>query len=75
MSRDPAAQTWPVFRKIANAAVCAATARSGASAKTMFGPLPPHSVQTGFMFDSAEYFMNSLPTSVEPVKPTTSMSG
>ena len=58
-----------------NAAVCAATARSGASAKTMFGPLPPHSVHTGFMFDSAEYFMKSLPTSVEPVNPTTSMSG
>ncbi len=40
----------------------------------MLGDLPPHSSQTCFMLDSPEYFRKYLPTSVEPVKASTSTS-
>ncbi len=51
-SREPAVQTSPWLKAMALAAASAAALRSGASAKTMFGLLPPASSQTRFMFDS-----------------------
>ncbi|MCY1429432.1 hypothetical protein D9M71_453490 [compost metagenome] len=52
--REPAVQTSPWLKAMAPAADSAAACRSAASAKTMFGLLPPASSQTRFMFDSPE---------------------
>ncbi|MCY1554586.1 hypothetical protein D9M68_911670 [compost metagenome] len=53
-SREPAVQTSPWLKAMALAADSAAACRSGASANTMFGLLPPASSQTRFMLDSPE---------------------
>ena len=50
--REPATQTRPWLTALPAAAASAAACRSGASAKTMFGLLPPASSHTRFMFDS-----------------------
>ena len=63
--RDPAEHVWPAFWKIAFATPCAARSRS-ASAKTMFGDLPPSSITTGTTL-SAAILATPMPTSTEPV--------
>ena len=47
---------------------------SGGEASTTAGDLPPHSSVTSLRLDSAEYWRNSRPTSVEPVNVTLSTS-
>ncbi|REH48630.1 hypothetical protein BCF44_105489 [Kutzneria buriramensis] len=69
---DAAVHISPESKKIPHAAVSAAASRSGASAKTMFGDLPPSSSHTRLRLESAEYRRTSRPTSVDPVKVTTS---
>ena len=72
-SREPALQHCPWLKKIAFAAPGIAASRS-ASAKTMFGDLPPSSSVTFFRLPAAACTI-SLPTSVEPVNATLSTSG
>ncbi len=74
-SREPAEHISPWLKKIADAAASAARSRSGQSAITMLGDLPPHSSDTRLRFDCPAYSMISLPVRVEPVKamPSTSM--
>ena len=64
-SREPAAHTWPVLKKMPRAAPAPPCSRS-ASGKTMTGDLPPSSSVTRFRLPAAA-FRISLPTSVEPV--------
>ena len=66
-------QTWPAFRKRAQAAPRTATSRS-ASSKTMSGSMPPSSRLTRFSF-SAHLTAIRVPTAVEPVKAMQATSG
>lgn len=68
--REPAVQTWPERQKMPHAAALEAAARS-ASAKTMFGDLPPSSSETRLRERDASS-MTRLPLAVEPVKETMS---
>ncbi|CFP63609.1 Uncharacterised protein [Bordetella pertussis] len=52
--REPAMQTSPWLEKIASAATWAARSRSGQSANTIWGDLPPHSSQTRLRLDWPE---------------------
>ena len=71
--RVPAQQTSPWLKKTPVMAPCTAAGTS-ASAKTMFGDLPPSSSDTRFRV-SADSRWISFPTSVEPVNATLSISG
>jgi hypothetical protein len=73
-SREPAEHISPWLKKIANAAAVAARSRSGASASTMFGDLPPHSSPTFLRFDCAASCMTVLPVAVDPVNAMQSTS-
>jgi hypothetical protein len=64
-SREPAEQVWPAFWTTELTITGAAASRS-ASAKTMFGDLPPSSSVTGTQL-SAAAFVISVPTSDDPV--------
>ena len=68
-----AQQSWPVLAKTLIGDSAAARSQL-ASAKTMFGDLPPNSSDTRLM-SSAPNFMMVAPTSVEPVKPILRTSG
>ena len=68
-----AQQSCPVLAKTLIGDSAAARSQS-ASAKTMFGDLPPSSSDTRLM-SSAASFMIVVPTSVEPVKPIFRTSG
>ena len=59
---------WPEFRNLHIIAPATASDRS-ASSKTMNGALPPSSSETFFTWP-AHWAIRSLPTSVEPVKPS-----
>ena len=72
-SRLPAQQHWPWLKNSAKCDPSAAASRS-ASAKTMFGLLPPSSSVTRLRFVRAAACMISLPTSVLPVNATLSTS-
>ena len=66
-------QVWPELRNLQSMAPATAASRS-ASSKTMKGALPPSSSET--CFSCAEHCcISSLPTSVEPVKPSLRTSG
>ena len=67
--------TSPWLKAMAAAAASAAATRSGASAKTMLGLLPPASSQTRFMFDSPAWTKSCLAMRVDPVKTRVSTSG
>ena len=66
-------QVWPELRYLHVTAPSTAASRS-ASSKTMKGALPPSSSDT-FLTWPAHWAMRSLPTSVEPVKPSLRTSG
>ena len=72
-SREPAQQTWPWLKKIPLTIPSTAWSR-GASSKTMFAALPPSSRVTDVPLPATARAMD-LPTSVDPVKATLSMSG
>ena len=61
-------QVWPEFLNLHIIAPATASDRS-ASSKTMNGALPPSSSETFFTWP-AHWAIRSLPTSVEPVKPS-----
>ena len=61
-------QVWPEFLNLHIIAPATASSRS-ASSKTMNGALPPSSSETFFTWP-AHWAIRSLPTSVEPVKPS-----
>src|SRR5271166_3735113 len=66
-------QVWPILRNFE--AIAPSTAAStSASSNTMNGALPPSSSPTFFTVPAA-WRMRSLPTSVEPVKPTKRTAG
>jgi hypothetical protein len=71
----PALQFSPMFQKIASRIFGAMWSSGGASAITTWGLLPPSSNTTRLRFVSALWWRKLRPTSVEPVKATTSMSG
>src|SRR3954462_11001018 len=71
---DPAEHISPWLKKMAYAAAVGARSRSGQSASTMFGDLPPHSSDTFLRFDSAAACMTVLPVAVEPVNAMQSTS-
>ena len=58
--REPALHTSPWLKKMPKAAAVAAASRSGQSAITMCGVLPPHSSETCFMLDSPAYSQEIL---------------
>ena len=66
-------QVWPELRNLQSSAPATASSRS-ASSKTMNGALPPSSSDT-FFTCPAHCAISSLPTSVEPVKPSLRTSG
>src|SRR6187455_1701833 len=67
-NREPAEHISPWLKKMAYAAAVAALSRSGQSAITMLGDLPPHSSDTFLRFDCAAYCITVLPVAVDPVK-------
>lgn len=67
-------QTSPWLKKMPWATDLAAASRSGASANTTCGLLPPHSSQTRLRLDRPEYCSSFAPVAVEPVKASTSTS-
>ena len=69
----PAQQHWPWLKYRPKCEPSTAASRS-ASAKTMFGLLPPSSNVTRFSSTRAAACMMSLPVSVEPVNATLSTS-
>ena len=72
-SREPAQHTWPWLKKMPF--TIPSTAWSiAASSNTMFADLPPSSSVSGIPRPASAAWM-SLPTAVEPVKATLSMSG
>ena len=73
-SREPAEHISPWLKKMAKAAAVAARSRSGQSASTMLGDLPPHSSDTFLRFDCAAAVMTALPVAVEPVNAMQSTS-
>ena len=72
-SREPAQQTWPWLKKMPFTMPSTAWSR-GASSNTMLAALPPSSRVT-FLRVGAQARAICLPTSVEPVNATLSMSG
>src|SRR5208282_4634478 len=66
-------QVWPMLRNFETIAPSTAASTS-ASSNTMNGALPPSSSPTFFTVPAA-WRMRSLPTSVEPVKPTKRTAG
>ena len=66
-------QVCPELRYLQMSAPSTASSRS-ASSNTMSGALPPSSSET-FLTWSAHWAMSSLPTSVEPVKPSLRTTG
>ena len=75
MRRDPATHTWPAFRVMARATVRTVRSRSGASANTTCGLLPPNSSVTGLVPLSAQAAMMAAPLRVDPVNVTFAMRG
>ena len=71
--RDPAQHTWPWLKKIPLTMPSTAWS-SAASSKTMLADLPPSSSVSGTPRPASAAWM-SLPTPVEPVNATLSMSG
>ena len=74
-SREPETHTWPALPVMAAATLRAVRARSGASANTSCGLLPPSSRVTGLGPLSAQAVMMAVPVPVEPVKVTLPMRG
>jgi hypothetical protein len=73
MSREPAQQTWPWLKKIPFTIPSTAWS-SAASSKTMFADFPPSSRVAGIPRPASAAWM-FLPTAVEPVNATLSISG
>ncbi|MNR11264.1 hypothetical protein D3C85_1275570 [compost metagenome] len=70
ISREPDTQTWPALPVMPMATLRAVFSRSGTSANTSCGLLPPSSRVTGFGPTWAQVDMMLAPVAVEPVNVT-----